>query len=49
MNFQAIRVIYKFEMLRTWNTLMQSILSPVISTVERSLVRLDLAAEATNI
>ena len=32
MNFQAIRVIYKFEMLRTWNTLMQSILSPVIST-----------------
>lgn len=32
MNFQAVRVIYKFEMLRTWNTLMQSILSPVIST-----------------
>ena len=32
MNYQAIRVIYKFEMLRTWNTLMQSILSPVIST-----------------
>ena len=32
MNLQAIRVIYKFEMLRTWNTLMQSILSPVIST-----------------
>ncbi len=32
MNFQAVRVIYKFEMLRTWNTLMQSIASPVIST-----------------
>ena len=32
MNFQAVRVIYKFEMLRTWNTIMQSILSPVIST-----------------
>jgi ABC-2 type transport system permease protein len=32
MNVQAIRVIYKFEMLRTWNTLLQSILSPVIST-----------------
>ncbi len=32
MNYQAIRVIYKFEMLRFWNTLMQSIASPVIST-----------------
>ena len=32
MNFQAIRVIYKFEMLRAWNTLLQSIASPVIST-----------------
>lgn len=31
-NYQAIKVIYKFEMLRTWNTLMQSIASPVIST-----------------
>jgi len=32
MNLQAIKVIYKFEMLRTWNTLFQSIASPVIST-----------------
>jgi ABC-2 type transport system permease protein len=32
MNFQAIKVIYKNEMLRTWNTLFQSIASPVIST-----------------
>jgi len=32
MNWQAIRVIYKYEMLRTWNTLLQSIASPVIST-----------------
>lgn len=32
MNWQAIRVIYKAEMLRTWNTLLQSIASPVIST-----------------
>jgi len=32
MNFQAIRVIYKFEMLRAWNTMLQTIASPVIST-----------------
>lgn len=32
MNFQAIRVIYKFEMLRAWHTLLQTIASPVIST-----------------
>lgn len=32
MNWQAIRVIYKSEMLRTRNTLLQSIASPVIST-----------------
>lgn len=32
MNWQAIAVIYKYEMLRTWNTLLQSIASPVIST-----------------
>ena len=32
MNFQAIRVIYKFEMLRAWNTLLQTIAAPVIST-----------------
>lgn len=31
-NYQAIRVIYKYEMLRAWNTLMQTIASPVIST-----------------
>lgn len=32
MNFQAIKVIYKYEMLRAWSTLFQSIASPVIST-----------------
>jgi ABC-2 type transport system permease protein len=32
MNRYAIRAIYMFEMHRTWRTLMQSILSPVIST-----------------
>ena len=32
MNYQAIRVIYKYEMLRAWNTLLQTIASPVIST-----------------
>ena len=32
MNWYAIGVIYKQEMLRTWNTLLQSIASPVIST-----------------
>lgn len=32
MNIQAIRVIYKNEMLRAWNTLLQSLASPVIST-----------------
>lgn len=32
MNWQAIKVIYTAEMLRTWNTLLQSIASPVIST-----------------
>ncbi len=31
-NFQAIRVIYKYEMLRAWHTLLQTIASPVIST-----------------
>ena len=30
---QAIKVIYKFEMLRAWDTIMQSFASPVISTV----------------
>ncbi len=32
MNFHAIKVIYRYEMLRTWNTLFQSIASPVLST-----------------
>ncbi len=32
MNFYAIRAIYKFEMARTFRTLMQSIASPVLST-----------------
>jgi len=32
MNFNAVRVIYKFEMLRAWHTLLQTIASPVIST-----------------
>ena len=31
-NYQAIRVIYKYEMLRAWHTLLQTIASPVIST-----------------
>jgi len=31
-NVQAIKVIYKFEMLRAWHTLLQTIASPVIST-----------------
>ena len=32
MNLHAIRAIYLFEMARTWRTLLQSIISPVIST-----------------
>src|SRR5690606_28136966 len=32
MNVHAIRAIYRFEMARTFRTLMQSILSPVLST-----------------
>jgi hypothetical protein len=32
MNFTAVRAIYLFEMARTWRTLLQSIVSPVIST-----------------
>ncbi|MBN8884317.1 MAG: ABC transporter permease [Rudaea sp.] len=32
MNFYAIRAIYKFEMARTFRTLMESLLSPVLST-----------------
>ena len=32
MNLRAVWAIYRFEMARTWRTLMQSIVSPVIST-----------------
>lgn len=32
MNFNAVRAIYRFEMARAFRTLMQSILSPVLST-----------------
>src|SRR6476620_2450765 len=32
MNFQAVRAIYTFEMARTGRTIMQSIVSPVLST-----------------
>ncbi|HUH30014.1 MAG TPA: ABC transporter permease [Rhodanobacter sp.] len=32
MNIYAIRAIYLFEMARTWRTLLQSVVSPVIST-----------------
>ncbi|HHH43732.1 MAG TPA: sugar ABC transporter permease, partial [Gammaproteobacteria bacterium] len=32
MNTCAVRVIYKFEMMRAWDTLLQSFVSPVLST-----------------
>ena len=32
MNIYAVRAIFRFEMARTWRTLMQSVISPVIST-----------------
>jgi ABC-2 type transport system permease protein len=32
MNFRAVRAIYKFEMSRTLRTLLQSVVSPVVST-----------------
>ena len=32
MNVHAVRAIYRFEMARAWRTLMQSLISPVIST-----------------
>ena len=32
MNLQAVRAIYQFEMARTWRTVTQSIVSPVLST-----------------
>lgn len=31
-NVQAIKVIYRYEMLRAWETMLQSFISPVIST-----------------
>jgi len=31
-NIQAVKVIYKYEMLRAWETLLQSFVSPVLST-----------------
>ncbi len=33
MNTHAVKVIYKYEMLRAWDTIMQSFAAPVISTV----------------
>jgi ABC-2 type transport system permease protein len=32
MNTHAVKVIYKYEMLRAWETLLQSFVSPVLST-----------------
>jgi ABC-2 type transport system permease protein len=32
MNWRAVRALYLFEMHRTWRTLMQSVLAPVLST-----------------
>ena len=32
MNLRAVGAIYKFEMARTWRTILQSIVSPVVST-----------------
>ncbi len=32
MNTHAVKVIYKYEMLRAWDTLLQSFVSPVLST-----------------
>ena len=32
MNFRAVKAIYLFEMARTWRTIYQSIVAPVIST-----------------
>ena len=32
MNYRAVRAIYSFEMARTWRTLLQSIVSPVVCT-----------------
>ncbi|HLR77811.1 MAG TPA: sugar ABC transporter permease, partial [Burkholderiaceae bacterium] len=32
-NWRGVRAIYLFEMSRTWRTLLQSIVAPVVSTV----------------
>ena len=32
MNFPAVQAIYRFEMARWWRTVLQSIVSPVLST-----------------
>jgi ABC-2 type transport system permease protein len=32
MNFNAVKAIYKFELARTWRTLIQSLATPVITT-----------------
>ena len=32
MNTEAVKVIYKYEMLRAWETILQSFASPVLST-----------------
>ena len=32
MNYRVVLAIYKFEMARTWRTVWQSIVSPVLST-----------------
>ncbi len=38
MNYHAVWAIYRYEMARTWRTLMQSIVSPVISTSLNNVV-----------
>ena len=32
-SFEAIKAIYKFEMARTFRTIIQSIFSPILSTI----------------
>ena len=46
MNWQAIRSIYIFEMARTWRTIIQSLVSPVVTTV---LVAVDVPDRAENL
>ena len=36
-NWPAVSAIYGFEMKRTWRTLMQSIISPVLSDGTRAM------------